>query len=125
MPALLVARNVSKHFGGVAAVQAIDLTIDEDEIVGLIGPNGAGKTTFINLITGMERLTAGEVTFRGVPIAHRPAYRIGQLGIARTFQVVKPFAKNAQGDACEGSVCQGCGGLGLRGHGREVPARRR
>src|SRR5438552_531601 len=56
MPALLVARHVTKHFGGLAAVEAVDLTIDEGEMVGLIGPNGAGKTTFINLITGMERL---------------------------------------------------------------------
>ena len=91
MPALLVARHVTKHFGGLAAVEAVDLTIDEGEMVGLIGPNGAGKTTFINLITGMERLTTGEVSFRGVPIANRPAYRVGQMGIARTFQVVKPF----------------------------------
>ena len=91
MPALLVARHVTKHFGGLAAVEAVDLTIDEGEMVGLIGPNGAGKTTFINLITGMERLTTGAVSFRGVPIANRPAYRVGQMGIARTFQVVKPF----------------------------------
>jgi branched-chain amino acid transport system ATP-binding protein len=91
MPTLLEARNVTKHFGGVAAVQSVDLSIAEGEMVGLIGPNGAGKTTFINLITGMEPLTAGSVSFRGVSITNRPAYRIGRMGIARTFQVVKPF----------------------------------
>ncbi len=91
MTALLEARNVTKHFGGVAAVQGVDLSIAEGEMVGLIGPNGAGKTTLINLITGMEPLTTGSITFRGQPIANRPPYRIGRLGIARTFQVVKPF----------------------------------
>lgn len=91
MSALLDARGVTKHFGGVAAVHNVDLTIGEGEMVGLIGPNGAGKTTFINVITGMEPLTAGSVKFRGQQIAGSPAYRIGRMGIARTFQVVKPF----------------------------------
>ncbi len=91
MTTLLEARGVTKHFGGVAAVQKVDLSIGEGEMVGLIGPNGAGKTTFINLITGMEPLTSGSVTFRGDEITHRASYRIGRMGIARTFQVVKPF----------------------------------
>ena len=89
--ALLEARGVTKHFGGVAAVQGVDMQIGAGEMVGLIGPNGAGKTTFINLITGMEPLTSGSVRFRGREIAGAGAYRIGQMGIARTFQVVKPF----------------------------------
>jgi branched-chain amino acid transport system ATP-binding protein len=88
---LLEARGVSKHFGGVAAVQDVEMLIGAGEMVGLIGPNGAGKTTFINLITGMEPLTSGSVRFRGREIAGAGAYRIGQMGIARTFQVVKPF----------------------------------
>jgi branched-chain amino acid transport system ATP-binding protein len=88
---LLEARGVTKHFGGVAAVQAVDMVIGAGEMVGLIGPNGAGKTTFINLITGMEPLSAGSVCFRGREIAGANVYRIGQMGIARTFQVVKPF----------------------------------
>ena len=91
MTNLLEARGLSKHFGGVAAVQNIDLDIAAGEIVGLIGPNGAGKTTLINLLTGMEPLTSGSVSFRGADISHRPTYQIGRLGIARTFQVVKPF----------------------------------
>ena len=89
--ALLEARGVTKHFGGVAAVQGVDMQIGAGEMVGLIGPNGAGKTTFINLITGMEPLTSGSVRFHGREISGTGAYRIGQMGIARTFQVVKPF----------------------------------
>jgi branched-chain amino acid transport system ATP-binding protein len=88
---LLEARGVTKHFGGVAAVQNVDMTIDLGEIVGLIGPNGAGKTTFVNLITGMEPLTAGSVKYEGREIGGLGAYRVGRMGIARTFQVVKPF----------------------------------
>ena len=88
---LLAARGVTKHFGGVAAVQNVDMTVDSGEIVGLIGPNGAGKTTFVNLITGMEPLTAGSVKFEGREIGGLGAYRVGRMGIARTFQVVKPF----------------------------------
>ena len=88
---LLEARGVTKHFGGVAAVQAVDMQIAAGEMVGLIGPNGAGKTTFINLITGMEPLTSGSIRFRGRDLAGVGMYRIGQMGIARTFQVVKPF----------------------------------
>jgi ABC-type branched-subunit amino acid transport system ATPase component len=88
---LLEARGVTKHFGGVAAVQNVDMTIDSGEIVGLIGPNGAGKTTFVNLITGMEPLTAGSVKYEGREIGGLGAYRVGRMGIARTFQVVKPF----------------------------------
>ena len=89
--ALLEARGVTKHFGGVAAVQGVDMQIGAGEMVGLIGPNGAGKTTFINLITGMEPLTSGSVRFHGREITGAGAYRIGQMGIARTFQIVKPF----------------------------------
>lgn len=88
---LLEARGVTKHFGGVAAVHKVDMTIDRGEIVGLIGPNGAGKTTFVNLITGMEPLTAGSVKYEGREISGLGAYRVGRMGIARTFQVVKPF----------------------------------
>jgi branched-chain amino acid transport system ATP-binding protein len=88
---LLLARGVTKHFGGVAAVQNVDMTIAEGEIVGLIGPNGAGKTTFVNLISGMEPLTSGGVTFGGREIAGLRPYQLGRMGIARTFQVVKPF----------------------------------
>jgi branched-chain amino acid transport system ATP-binding protein len=88
---VLETLKLRKNFGGVAALNGVDLTLHEGEILGLIGPNGAGKTTFINIVTGLDRPTSGQVRFRGVPIGGRPSYRVAQLGLARTFQVVKPF----------------------------------
>jgi branched-chain amino acid transport system ATP-binding protein len=83
--------KLRKNFGGVAALNGVDLALHEGEILGLIGPNGAGKTTFINIVTGLDRPSSGQVKFRGVSIRGRPSYRVAQLGLARTFQVVKPF----------------------------------
>lgn len=83
--------KVSKFFGGLAALKDVDFEIREGEILGLIGPNGAGKTTLINVITGTEQLTGGDIFFRGRSIKGLRLYEIGRLGIARTFQVVKPF----------------------------------
>ncbi len=88
---LLQARSVTKHFGGVAALQGVDLEIRRGEILGVIGPNGAGKTTFVNCISGMDKPTSGTILFKGVDITHMPGYAIGRLGLARTFQVVKPL----------------------------------
>jgi len=89
--ALLETRQLSKYYGGLAAVNKVDLTIREGELLGLIGPNGAGKTTFINAITCLDPATSGQVLFEDRDITHFPPYRVNQLGIARTFQVVKPF----------------------------------
>lgn len=83
--------DLKKNFGGVAALNGVDLALQEGEILGLIGPNGAGKTTFINIVTGLDRPSSGQVRFRGTSIEGRPAYRVAQLGLARTFQVVRPF----------------------------------
>ena len=88
---LLDARGITKRFGGLAAVAGVDLTIRKGEILGMIGPNGAGKTTFVNCITGLDKPTSGAILFRGEDITKRPSYAIGRLGIARTFQVVKPL----------------------------------
>ncbi len=88
---LLEARGISKRFGGLAAVAGVDLTIHRGEILGMIGPNGAGKTTLVNCITGLDKPTSGRILFRGEDITKRPSYAIGRLGIARTFQVVKPL----------------------------------
>lgn len=88
---LLTATGVTKHFGGLLALDSVDLTINSGEIVGLIGPNGAGKTTFVNCLTGVERPSAGTIVFDGVDVLSMPAYGIGKLGLARTFQVVRPF----------------------------------
>ena len=83
--------GVTKFFGGLCAVKNVDLEIKKKEIVGLIGPNGAGKTTLFNLICGVYRLTSGEIKFLGKSITNLGPHEICKLGIARTFQVPKPF----------------------------------
>lgn len=83
--------SVSKHFGGVAAVEDISFDVRRGEILGLIGPNGAGKTTLVNLVTGLTQPTRGTIFFEGKVISKMLAHVIGSLGIARTFQVVRPF----------------------------------
>jgi branched-chain amino acid transport system ATP-binding protein len=88
---LLDARQITKRFGGLYAVAGVDLAIRKGEILGVIGPNGAGKTTFVNCITGLDKPTSGTILFRGQDITKTPSYAIGRLGIARTFQIVKPL----------------------------------
>jgi branched-chain amino acid transport system ATP-binding protein len=92
MEPLLSVRDATKRYGGVSAVQDISFDVFPGEIVGLIGPNGAGKTTLINLITGTAKPTRGTITFRGTSIGGLKPHVIGRMGIARTFQVVRPFA---------------------------------
>src|SRR5215472_1054768 len=88
---LLQLEQVAKSFGGLTAVQSLDLALADGEILGLIGPNGAGKTTLFNLITGVYRPTAGRMLFQGKDITQLgPAQRC-KLGIARTFQLIRPF----------------------------------
>ncbi len=88
--AVLEARGVTKLFGGLTAVNKVDLHVDEGEIVGLIGPNGAGKTTFFNCLTGMEVPTRGKVLFRGSPLSGKP-HQVTATGVARTFQNIRLF----------------------------------
>lgn len=89
--ALLEVRSLTKHFGGVRAVDGLELTVTDREIVGLIGPNGAGKTTVFNMLSGTLAPTAGKIIFAGRDITGWPAHRICAAGMARTFQVVRPF----------------------------------
>lgn len=89
---IMEGENVSKFYGGLAAISDLDFRIKEGEIVGLIGPNGAGKTTLINIITGVAPASSGAIRFRGTDITRSKPCHIGRMGIARTFQVVKPFA---------------------------------
>jgi len=91
---LLEVEGLSKSFGGLQAVHDVDLAVDEGEIVGIIGPNGSGKTTVLNLITGFLKPDSGRVTFRGEEITGFPRHRVSQRGIARTFQLVKPFLES-------------------------------
>ncbi|HVZ66355.1 MAG TPA: ABC transporter ATP-binding protein [Lacunisphaera sp.] len=91
MPALLQLDQVSIRFGGLTAVDAVDLALREGELLGLIGPNGAGKTTIFNLITGVYQPTGGTVMFGGRPLAGLKPWAIARLGIARTFQNIRLF----------------------------------
>ena len=86
---LLALRQCSVQFGGLKAVDRVDLEVDRGDLVGLIGPNGAGKTTVFNIITGVYAPTAGEISFQGHSIGGWPTHRITKLGIARTFQSVR------------------------------------
>jgi branched-chain amino acid transport system ATP-binding protein len=96
MSALLEVRGVTKRFGGLVAVDAVDLEVRAGEILGLIGPNGAGKTTLFNVITGFHAPGAGEILWRGRPVAGRRGraprpHEVTALGIARTFQTIRLF----------------------------------
>jgi branched-chain amino acid transport system ATP-binding protein len=88
---ILSGRGVTKKFRGLTAIENVDFDIPEGAIYGLIGPNGAGKSTLFNLITGYYELSAGEIRFRGASTAGVPTYRRNQRGIARAFQISKPF----------------------------------
>ena len=87
--ALLQLEGVTRHFGGLKAVNDLSLKVPSGKIVGLIGPNGAGKTTVVNLIAGLLKLSAGRIVFDGTDISAMPAERIATSGIARTFQNIR------------------------------------
>jgi branched-chain amino acid transport system ATP-binding protein len=89
---LLEIRGLRRHFGGVLAVDGVDLSLEPGEILSVIGPNGAGKTTLFNLITGLFPPDTGEIAFAGQPIAGLAPHRIAELGIARTYQNQRVFA---------------------------------
>lgn len=93
MTALLKLKGLTKKFGGLLAVHEINLDLFQDEILGLIGPNGAGKTTIFNMISGSYRPTSGQITFEDRDITQLTPHEAACLGIARTFQLVKPFGK--------------------------------
>jgi branched-chain amino acid transport system ATP-binding protein len=88
---LLQVKSVSKHFGGFTALSSVSLDIAPGERFGLIGPNGSGKTTLINCISGSLRNEGGQIVFEGKEISRLPAYRRTRLGIARSFQLPRPF----------------------------------
>jgi branched-chain amino acid transport system ATP-binding protein len=88
---LFEARGVGKQFGGLAAVSNVSFSIRRGEILGLIGPNGSGKTTLVNVLTGAASYSAGDAELEGRPLRGLAPFQVSRLGIARTFQVVKPF----------------------------------
>jgi branched-chain amino acid transport system ATP-binding protein len=89
--AILQLDNVTIRFGGLTAVDSVNLAIDEGRIQALIGPNGAGKSTIFNLVTGIYTPTEGTITFRGASISGKEPYRIAAAGIGRTFQNIRLF----------------------------------
>ncbi|MCT4563197.1 MAG: ABC transporter ATP-binding protein [Maledivibacter sp.] len=90
--ALLEVKNVSKHFGGLVAVDKVSFEVNQGEIISIIGPNGAGKTTLFNMLTGVYTVTEGEIIFDGKPIQNHTPQEIVKAGIARTFQNIRLFS---------------------------------
>jgi branched-chain amino acid transport system ATP-binding protein len=84
--AILTIQNLYRHFGGVAAINGVNLAFSENELRSIIGPNGAGKTTLFNVITGKLSANSGQIVFRGQDITNRPPHEVVRLGICRTFQ---------------------------------------
>jgi branched-chain amino acid transport system ATP-binding protein len=89
---ILELKGVNKSFGGLKAVEDFNLSIEEGGILGLIGPNGAGKSTIFNCIAGVYPPTAGKIYFKGENITHQRPWDLCRKGLARTFQIVKPFS---------------------------------
>jgi len=92
--ALLEGRGLSMTFGGIFALRAVDIAVEEHQVVGLLGPNGSGKTTLFNILSGLLRPTAGEAWFGGARVTKLSPWEISRLGIARTFQIARPFARS-------------------------------
>jgi branched-chain amino acid transport system ATP-binding protein len=91
MSAFLEVRKVSRAFNSTMAVKDVSFVVEKGELLGLMGPNGAGKSTLFNLIAGVLPLTSGEIIFEGKPITGCKSYDVARIGIARTFQIPKPY----------------------------------
>lgn len=91
--ALLELKNMTKRFGGLTAVDSLNLTVKKDQIYGIIGPNGAGKTTAFNCITGIHPPEEGQVFWKGKDITGTPPHRVATMGIVRTFQTIRLFSE--------------------------------
>jgi len=90
---LLEIKGVTKRFGGLVAVDHVDLTIKDGESLGIVGNNGSGKTTLFNLISGVYKCDEGEIYLEGMNITQLPAYKRAHLGLARSFQIPRPFGQ--------------------------------
>lgn len=88
---ILEVREITKAFGGILALNRVSFDIHKGEILGIIGPNGSGKTTLINCTTGFIKMSAGRVRFHGDDITGKPAHKIADMGITRTFQIMRPY----------------------------------
>ena len=119
MNALLEVAGISKRFGGLRAVQDLDFSVREGEILGLIGPNGAGKSTVFNLINGVHAPDKGRILFQGIDITGEPPYRVARHGLARAHQIVQPLTGLSVFENCTVGACFGRDNLPLR-EAREV-----
>ena len=88
---LLEGRGVTKHFGGLTAVDEVDFAVYSGEIVGLIGPNGSGKTTLFDCLSRVQSVSKGQIFFKGEEITHKKPYQVAHMGLARTFQVIRVY----------------------------------
>lgn len=88
---ILQVKEVTKAFGGILALNRISFDVHEGDVLGIIGPNGSGKTTVVNCITGFIKMSSGKVYFRGKDISGKPPHKIADMGITRTFQIMRPY----------------------------------
>jgi branched-chain amino acid transport system ATP-binding protein len=88
---ILDVQDISKTFGGVVALNRVGFRLHDGEVLGIIGPNGSGKTTVVNCVTGFIRVSSGKILFRGRDITNKPAHKIADMGITRTFQIMRPY----------------------------------
>ena len=121
MSALLSVENVTKRFGGLTAVKNVTFSLQQGEIAGILGPNGAGKTTLFNLITGFIRHDEGRIAFDGQDLRGQPPFRIVNHGLARTFQLTRPFV----GMSVVENVVVGCLAPRVRADGPTEPRARK
>jgi branched-chain amino acid transport system ATP-binding protein len=120
MSPMLEVTNLTRHFGGLTAVDDLSFTMGQGEIVGLIGPNGAGKTTCFNMVSGALRPSSGTIAFKGRTINGMKAHEVCKLGVTRTFQVVQPFPEmTALENVMIGSFVR----YGTTSHAREKAAK--
>lgn len=90
---IIEVNNLVKSFGKTAVIRDLNLSVNENEILGIIGPNGAGKSTLFNLITGMYKPTSGSIMLKGEEITDREPYEIMRKGLSRSFQIINIFSK--------------------------------
>ena len=88
---ILKVNRITKHFGGIQALSNVSFDVHAGEILGIIGPNGSGKTTVVNCITGFVKKSSGQVFFRGKDISRKPPHKIADMGVTRTFQIMRPY----------------------------------
>jgi branched-chain amino acid transport system ATP-binding protein len=88
---ILKVSGISKSFGGIKALKDVSFDVHAGEILGIIGPNGSGKTTVVNCITGFVKKSSGHVFFRGMDISGKPPHKIADMGVTRTFQIMRPY----------------------------------